>query len=1055
MMAEKRFTATLSLSGSGWVIREDADGSGLARGFHSGDPAAPGWIPATVPGNIQSDLEAAHKLNPLWYGAGDPRLGEVARKDWWYRRDFDVPEDLAVARLKLVFDGVDYACEVWLNGRRLGANAGMFRRFSFDVADVVNPGEVNRLAVKVERIPPELVHILAASDGAMSGGGENYPKEWGPDFFVVGINQTRQLLKDLKSPTNYGWDWGVNVYTLGIWQDVRLEASGDARIDWLQVQTELRGDLRRATVKVKLEIDSLRGMDVVAAVSIEGQGLRLEARSQALLGPGENQVAIELLLDDPALWWPRGQGAQPLYSLEARLLDGSSGDLLHKRSTRFGIRDIRWEQVEGAPADFINPYQLLVNGRPIRMIGSNILPPDLLFGRMDERGPRLMRLAAAAGMNTLRVWGGGVFPSDAMLDLADELGIMLSQEFPMSSCRPETDAVFLANLEITISQLVKRARNHACIIEWTGGNEMWWFQGDDHAALHLLERIVAEQDDRLFRATCPIQGARHSPWHYDPETHYTHYDDEDLLDTGWRRGEHKLMRYGEFGCHSIAHLEVWQREIPPADQWPAYDENNPVLIRKNVVQAVFTKEHWLMKSILESLFGPVDSLEGLAQAGQYLGAHGLRYAVDALRRRGKRIGGITTWVFNEPWPNGGGPYLVDYDGRPLMIYDFQKQALAPLSLSLKQESNLYDPEHGLDVELWLASDAPAPVAGLHWRWLLRDARGQALTQDSGAASIQPIEAQHLGAIKSGPRTEDAAGLLFVETQLLAEGGELLTERLHIFGSAASPAPLAGLIADAPAGPARTTLSVTNCASQQFGERESLSIDLTNSGEMTALFCVPHPLLAYRTDLDIENNQAFIPPGETRTIAISARVNSGASLTLAQTGWRISCWNADDVLIAPSEDVHFSIGRRDAMTRAFSGYEDLSRIDGVTAIEIEGNRPKPSALPLLMTSDRRVKFAFDIEQAAEGPARLRLHTADQAKSRATLIEVAVNGRRFKASLPTGLGIHNSNPAHLAFPQSVDIELPDGTLIAGENSLEVRILNDGWFSWDSIDLVKTGG
>ena len=71
----------------------------------------------------------------------------------------------------------------------------------------------------------------------MSGGGENYPKEWGDDFFVNGINETRQLLKDLKSPTNYGWDWGVNVYTLGIWQDVRLEASGDLLcIEWLGVR---------------------------------------------------------------------------------------------------------------------------------------------------------------------------------------------------------------------------------------------------------------------------------------------------------------------------------------------------------------------------------------------------------------------------------------------------------------------------------------------------------------------------------------------------------------------------------------------------------------------------------------------------------------------------------------------------------------------------------------------------------------------------------------------------------------------------------------------------
>lgn len=1053
-MVSRQGLNTLSLSGSDWYIGEDAARIGEAEGLHSAEAPAPGWIPATVPGNIQADLERAHQLKPLWYGAGDPRLTEVAQKDWWYRRDFVAPAAWAGASLKLVFDGVDYACDVWLNGQRLGANAGMFRRFGYDVAGIIEPGETNRLAVRIERIPPELAHILSASDGAMSGGGENYPKEWGPDFFVNGINQTRQLLKDLKSPTNYGWDWGVNVYTLGIWQDLRLEASGDARIEWLQVKTELSGDQRGAAVKVTLEIDSLRAMDGLAVIRIDDRGEAQETEKLAALRQGDNSVELEIALDEPALWWPNGQGDQPLYSLEARLLDAESGELLDTRSTRFAVREIRWEQVEGAPADFINPYQLIINGRPVRMIGSNILPPDLLFGRLNERGPRLIQLAAAAGMNTLRVWGGGVFPSEAMLDLADEMGIMLSQEFPMSSCRPETDAVFLRNLEGTIRGLVKRYRNHACIIEWTGGNEMWWYQGDDHAALHLLERIVAEEDDRLFRATCPIQGARHSPWHYDPATHYAHYDDEELLDTGWRRGENKLMRYGEFGCHSIAHLEIWQREIPPSIQWPTYDEDSPALIRKNVVQAVFTKEHWLMKSILESLFGAVETLEALVKAGQYMGAHGLRYAVDALRRRGKRIGGITTWVFNEPWPNGGGPYLVDYDGRPLMTYHFQKQALAPVSLSLKHESNLFDPEAGLDVELWLASDAPAPISDMRWRWLLRNAAGQALASSEGSVSIQSIDAFRLGAIRSDPLNDDAASLLFVELQLHNSDGDLLSERLHIFGSSASPAPLAGLISDTDASPARTALEVVQFSHQLKADCERLQIELTNNGEMTALFCEPHPLLTYRTDIDIENNYAFVPPGERRTITISAPADSPEGLTLAQTGWRISCWNADDLVIPPSSDLLFSIGRRDAMTREFAGYDDLSRITAMTEVEIEGNRPGPSALPLLMTRDRRLRFLFDAPQGWERSARLRLHTADQSGTSEPLIEVRLNGRRFEAALATGLGIQNSDPAHLAFPQMAVIDLPRGTLAAGANTLEVGVVNDSWFTWDAIDLITFG-
>ena len=1045
---------TLILSGSDWYIREDAAGAGIMDKLYEEAIPAPGWVPARAPGNVQADLEAAGQLRPLWYGAGDPRLAEVAQKDWWYRRDFTVPESFADRRLQLVFDGVDYACDVWLNGRHLGRNAGMFRRFAFDVADVIKLDGVNRLAVRVERMPPELAHILAASDGAMSGGGENYPREWGSDFFVHGINETRQLLQDLKSPTNYGWDWGVNVYTLGIWQDVRLEASGPARIEWLQVLTEVSDDHSSAKVQAKLEIDSLGAADVAARFCVHGQGKAVEARIDAVLGRGNNIIEADLILEEPALWWPNGQGDQPLYTLESRLEDTGGGGRLDERSTRFAVRDIRWEQVAGAPPDFINPYQLVLNGRPIRMLGSNILPPDLLFGRMNERGLRLIRLARQAGMNTLRVWGGGAFLTEDMFSLADELGIMLSQEFPMSSCSPETDAVFLDNLERTIRQLVKRYRNHPCIIEWTGGNEMWWAQGDDHPALHLLDRIVAEEDDRLFRATCPIQGARHSPWHYDPDSHYAHYDNEDLRDTGIRREENKMMRYGEFGCHSLAHLEVWQREIPSAEHWPAYDEESPILIRKNVVQAVFTKEHWMLKSILNRLFGAIDTLEALVQASQYLGAHGLRYAVDALRRRGRSIGGISTWVLNEPWPNGGGPYLVDYDGRPLMSYDFLKDALAPVSLSLRHASNVIDPAVGLDAELWLVSDAPAPGHDLRWRWLARDASGRVLAQDAGRASVQPLEAFRLGAVKTGALDTDAAGALLVELQLSDGNGAILAERAHLFGSGQAPAPLAVFLPGAAAGAQavkRTTLRAVVVSHLTDGVNETMRIELSNLGDMTALFCEPHPLLAYRTDINIDGNHACIAPGETRMMTVSAPADSWAGLTLLQTGWRLSCWNADDALIPPSDDVLFSVGRRDATTSGYLGYDDLSVIDDMPDLRLEGNRPDPGGLPLLLTSDRGVRFGFDVAQSWDQPARLRLHTADQDSACAPVVAVTINGKVFDGVLEPGLGIQKDNPAHLAFPQTIVFDLPAATLNKGRNTLAAGIRNSSWISWDSIDLT----
>ena len=61
----------ISLSGSDWHLHDDPDGQGASRGLDVADPSAPGWIPASVPGNVQADLETAHQFKPLWYGAGE------------------------------------------------------------------------------------------------------------------------------------------------------------------------------------------------------------------------------------------------------------------------------------------------------------------------------------------------------------------------------------------------------------------------------------------------------------------------------------------------------------------------------------------------------------------------------------------------------------------------------------------------------------------------------------------------------------------------------------------------------------------------------------------------------------------------------------------------------------------------------------------------------------------------------------------------------------------------------------------------------------------------
>ena len=425
-------------------------------------------------------------------------------------------------------------------------------------------------------------------------------------------------------------------------------------------------------------------------------------------------------------------------------------------------------------------------------MGSNIVPPDLLFGRIRDNGLRLIRLAHEAGFNKLRVWGGGIILPGDMYELADELGIMLFQEFPLSQY-PFDDPAFVVNLKDAAINIVKQLGNHPCIIEWSGGNEVPW-GSSNHPALEVLREVTRQFDDRKFRDTSPIEGeGGHWPYIFHPEECPPEgwgYGGATNYYQGWN--SKPGMRFGEFAANSPANLEVWHREILPESQWPLNDTEDPILVRKNVYHAV-GGDSWLHKNHLEKYFGTFEGIEELVEAGQFFGAEGLRYAMDELRRRGERVGGFTSWIYNEPWPNGAGSYMIDYDGRPLMNYDFVKQALAPITLSVCQDAMFFDPEEGVRVSLWIVSDRDHPSDGLKWKWTARDREGSVIKRDYGTVSIKPQEAKKIDDIHFMPSGETDVGPWFLELELCDRNDGRLTERIHIFGAKNARGQFGGLI----------------------------------------------------------------------------------------------------------------------------------------------------------------------------------------------------------------------------------------------------------------------
>jgi len=140
----------------------------------------------------------------------------------------------------------------------------------------------------------------------------------------------------------------------------------------------LSPDHAAAKVLVALEIDSTAAMPAKAEFRVSRQGQATDVVVNANRSRGRTSLRPSFRSISPPSGGG-GQGDQPLYVLESTLT-AADGSCFDRRTTRFGVRDVRWVHTQDGPENFVSRYQLLINDRPVRTIGSNIVPTDLYFG---------------------------------------------------------------------------------------------------------------------------------------------------------------------------------------------------------------------------------------------------------------------------------------------------------------------------------------------------------------------------------------------------------------------------------------------------------------------------------------------------------------------------------------------------------------------------------------------------------------------------------------------------------------------------------------------------
>lgn len=620
------------------------------------------WLPAQVPGGVHTDLLAAGRIPDPFVADYEKCVQWVAESDWEYRRTLTVDADLlSEERVFLVCDGLDTLAEATFNGDLLGETDNMFRQYRWDVKGLLREGE------------NELVILFRSPVGYITPRQAEHPLR-GVSQGIPGAPYLR------KAPCQFGWDWGPQLPPIGIWKDIRLEGRSVARLDDVHLRQHHEGGsvTIEATVTVERWGDTLLTAEV-RITDPDGAILKTEA------GITDGPQTIRIPIVRPQLWWPNGYGDQPLYKAGVFLL--AENRIQDHRTYQMGLRTIELRQEED---EWGQSFTFVVNGVPVFAKGANWIPADSFPTRVsDEQLEHLIRSAADAHQNMLRVWGGGFYEEERFYDLCDRYGILVWQDLIFSCSVYPDDEAFFENVRVEAVENIRRLRHRASLALWCGNNEMEWGWVEwewnnlpdaerlrdayDRMFHHFLSEIVAAEDpDTPYWPSSPSSG---TPF-MNPngvragDTHNWEVWHGDRPFQAYR--EHNSRFVSEFGFQSLPALETI-RAYADESEWNMtsyimeHHQRNEVGNSKIIT---YMADHFRLPKDFESL----------VYLTQVLQAEAVRTGVEYWRRNRRCTGGTLYWQLNDCWPVASWASL-DYYGRWKALHYAARRFYAPVLLS--------------------------------------------------------------------------------------------------------------------------------------------------------------------------------------------------------------------------------------------------------------------------------------------------------------------------------------------------------------------------------------
>ncbi|KYB26528.1 beta-mannosidase [Tribolium castaneum] len=680
--------------GGEWIVRE-------ATGKYDN-------LKATVPGGIYTDLMNNKIIGDVFYGNNDTETRWVAQSDWIYTSQFLVDESfLNHKSINLVFEGLDTFATVLINNVEVGSSENMFVRYIFDIKNNLEPGN-NTIEVQFSS-PIKTAQSLILKQGY------TVPPNCPPDNYrgECHVNQIRKM------QASFAWDWGPALPSMGIWKEVFLQAYNSSVIRYVMVDPkDAPNDSWLITVSTYLSAEIGETIQGKLSYSLETDVSLIQqiVDVNRTNTDNENELLVDYSFTIPKItvrkWWPNGYGAQKLYNFTAKWQSGSEID---SKTVKIGFRTIELvqEPIGPNPRTFFQrklagsglSFYFRVNGLPMFAKGSNEIPLDILpeRGQNPQTVDRILQSAYSAHMNMLRVWGGGVYESDYFYQRADELGILIWQDFMFACAMYPTYPEYLDNVKAEVRHQVRRLNGHPSVALWAANNENelalmtnWYgtsndfdlYKGD-YVKLYIdtvRSELFKYAKDVIFVSSSPSNGKKTVQENYlssDPgnplfgDVHYYNY----LVNSLDARA-YPIPRFAsEYGYQSLPDFDTWltatdnAKDLYPNSSFMDHRQHHPFgLIENNLLMMYQLNFNDTSDNFYKTYMYYTQIIQAMSIKFETEYYRSFMGRVDS-SGRGNTMGALF-WQLNDVWvaPTWAG---IDYTGKWKMLQYFAKEFFAP------------------------------------------------------------------------------------------------------------------------------------------------------------------------------------------------------------------------------------------------------------------------------------------------------------------------------------------------------------------------------------------